>query len=127
MYILYPDPGGHLRSSSGPEHVDAEALGGIAQIGVLRCERDAEPHRQLQIGGGIGRQAFLACEIEHASESTCRRLFIDDDLEHLQQCNQFQALRRGNASAVLGQPEYIGKFQAPEARYRGGIGLNPLQ
>ena len=31
----------------GPEHGYAEALCGIAQIGILGCERDPEPHCQL--------------------------------------------------------------------------------
>lgn len=63
----------------GPEHVYAEALGGIAQIGVLGCERDAEPHRQFQIGGIISCQPFRSCEVEHTAESARWPLFIDDD------------------------------------------------
>jgi hypothetical protein len=30
----------------GPEHGYAEPLGGVAQIGILRCERNGEPHCQ---------------------------------------------------------------------------------
>ena len=56
-------------SSSGPEHGDAEALGGIAQIAILGCKRKAEPHRQLQISGVISRQPFLPREIEHPTKS----------------------------------------------------------
>jgi hypothetical protein len=56
-------------SLSGPEHIYAETLSSIAQIGILGCERDAESHCQLQISCIIGSQSFRTREIEYQAKS----------------------------------------------------------
>jgi hypothetical protein len=54
--------------SGGPKHADAHSLGGIAQIAILGRERQAEPHRQLQISGIVSGKSFFPRKVEHTSE-----------------------------------------------------------
>jgi len=115
------------KPSTCPQHTDAEALGGIAQIAILAGKRNAEPHRELQVGGFIGRQPFLAGEIEGPRERPGPRFFIYIDLERLQQGDEFGAFCCCNSPAALNERQQVGDFDVPKIWHRSCFGSKTLK
>src|SRR5260221_8877630 len=109
-------------SRSPGERLDANLRGCTGELLILRRQRQAPTHGQLEVARVIGCEAPLACDRQYVPERAPRQVRVDADVEFVENSEKFDRACLRDAPVLLGAKQNVPNFQRPQRRNvtRGG-------